>query len=123
MTLHICPCGGQVEAGGKAPAGGGECLACGRVFDDPAALVAAGGSWAIVCSRGGRRSSRKAELCEMDGCTDPMVALCDEPTGLPLGRLRRTCDKRLCARHRTRVGPNRDRCPAHAPQQDLLHAR
>jgi hypothetical protein len=34
MTLHLCPCGGQVEAGGKAPLGGGECLICGRVFND-----------------------------------------------------------------------------------------
>jgi hypothetical protein len=28
-----CPCGGEVAAGGKAPPGGGECLACGRIFE------------------------------------------------------------------------------------------
>jgi hypothetical protein len=116
VTLHICSCGGQVEAGGKAPPGGGECLACGRVFNDPAALVAAGGSWAIVCNRGHRR--RRPELCHEEGCTHEMVAFCDEPVAP-----RRTCDRPICSRHRTMVGKNRDRCPAHAPQQDLLHAR
>jgi len=100
-----CPCGGEVAAGGKAPAGGGECLVCGRVFASGEAAVAAGGSAAHVCIRGRRRSA----LCEEPGCKNEQVALCDEPV-----EGRRTCDRRVCAIHRHRVGSNRDRCPAHA---------
>ena len=115
MNMHWCPCGGQVEAGGKAPPGGGECLSCERVFDSPAAVVAAGGTCAQICIRG--RRSRRPQLCLEDGCTHEMVALCDHPVAL-----RRTCDRPICSQHRTMVGKNRDRCPAHAPQQEIRRA-
>lgn len=110
--MFWCPCGGEVAAGGKAPPGGGECLACGRIFEAGASVAAAGGAVAHLCTRG---RPRRAERCQEEGCSAPMVALCDEPVG---GR--RTCDRRVCARHRTGVGDNRDRCPAHAPQARLV---
>lgn len=112
MILHHCLCGGQVEAGGKAPPGGGECLACGKVYESGAAVQAAGGSSAIICDR---RRSRRPQRCSVEGCTHDSVALCDEPTGP-----RRTCDKAMCSAHRTMVGKNRDRCPAHAPHRMLV---
>lgn len=62
----------------------------------------------IVCTRGARR----AEPCQEPGCTESSVALCDWPlTGERSGS---TCDRRMCARHRTPVGKNRDYCGAHA---------
>ena len=112
MTLHLCPCGGEVVAGGKAPDGGGECLACGLVFADSAAVNAAGGSSVIACV--GRWGRQRPMLCSTEGCRHEMVALCDEPTAP-----RRTCDRPMCTEHRTRVGRDRDRCPAHAPQLPL----
>lgn len=100
-----CPCGGEVASGGKAPPGGGQCLGCERVFETLGAVSAAGGSAMHLCIRGPSRP----KLCQEDGCRSPHVALCDEPAG---GR--GTCDRRICATHRTRVGDNRDRCPKHA---------
>lgn len=112
MNMHWCRCGGEVSAGGKAPAGGGECLACGAVYEDAAAVSRAGGGSAIIC---GGRGRRRPALCQVEGCRAVGVALCDEPVGS-----RRTCDRLLCSRHATSVGRNRERCPEHAPQQRLV---
>lgn len=60
-----------------------------------------------VCTRGSRRPAP----CQEVGCGQPHVALCDWPlTGRAAGR---TCDRRMCARHRNEVGPDRDYCPTH----------
>jgi hypothetical protein len=67
---------------------------------------AAGNIVGIACSRG-----RLAAPCQEPGCTSPHVALCDYPLeGAAKGR---TCDRRMCVRHRHRVGPNRDYCSTH----------
>ena len=58
----------------------------------------------IVCSRG-----RKRVNCDVPGCPYGCVALCD----WPMPGESRTCDKKLCAHHRRRVGANRDYCPEH----------
>ena len=50
-----------------------------------------------------RGSSARCEFCERRH-----VALCDYPT-----ENGKTCDKRLCGRHRNRVGSDRDFCPDH----------
>lgn len=111
--MHWCPtpCGGQVAAGGNAPEGGGECLTCGRLFGSAAALQEAGGTSAMIC--GGRGLGKPPQRCEY--CTRGMVALCDEPIGGG-----RTCDRRMCAAHRSSVGRNRDRCPDHMRQMKLV---
>lgn len=62
-----------------------------------------GDATAIVCSRGERR-----KRCQVPHCDRPCVVLCDAPVGTG------TCDRQLCATHRTEVGPDRDLCPAHA---------
>lgn len=60
----------------------------------------------FACSRG-----RRSEPCQEPGCTEVHVALCDWPLdGAAKGR---TCDRRMCARHRNKVGPNRDYCGPH----------
>lgn len=65
------------------------------------------GGVAIVCSRG-----RRAKPCSVPGCGRSSVALCDFPlTGAKAGK---TCDRALCAQHRTSVGADLDHCPAHA---------
>jgi hypothetical protein len=104
-SFFSCPCGGQVVPGGHAPAGGGQCLTCGRVYVTTQTLLAAGGSSAIVCDRG---RSRRMAKCQVPDCGHEMVALCDEPDG------HGTCDFKMCSQHRTQVGNNRDRCPKHA---------
>jgi hypothetical protein len=101
------PCSGEVVAGGKAPEGGGECLKCGRTFDSAKALMDAGGSAGHVCVRGQRRPK-----CGVPGCGRPQAALCDSP--VERQGVKGTCDASMCDTHRTRVGPNRDHCPAHA---------
>jgi len=57
--------------------------------------------------------SRRKNRCSVPGCRGACVALCD--FALASGR---TCDRAMCLVHRTRVGPNRDYCPAHAPAGD-----
>lgn len=104
--LCPAPCNGEVATGGDAPEGGGQCLRCGRVFDSGAAVASAGGGAAFVCVRGRGR----VQKCAEPGCGDPTTPLCDEPVAGG-----RTCDRRMCDAHRTRVGRNRDRCPLHAP--------
>jgi hypothetical protein len=108
--MFLCPepCLGQVVAGGDAPAGGGQCLRCGKVYESGAAVTRAGGLATFIC--GGRGRARR---CSVPDCKQPQAALCDAPVERA-GR-RATCDASMCAGHRTRVGPNRDRCPAHAP--------
>jgi hypothetical protein len=100
------PCGGQVVAGGKAPAGGGECQRCERVFESADALLAAGGASAHLCAGRGQRLS-----CKVPNCGRAQAALCDYPVEKK-GK-RGTCDFSMCETHRTKVGPNRDHCPAH----------
>lgn len=107
--MFFCPdpCGGQVVPGGAAPAGGGECQRCGKVWASAQELVAAKGVTVHACTRGQRR-----QRCGVPGCDRPQAALCDEP--VERKGVRGTCDASMCETHRTRVGPNRDRCPAHA---------
>ena len=47
-------------------------------------------------------------LCQVNGCDDDHVALCDYRVGEG-----KTCDKRMCQAHRTRAGNNIDYCPDH----------
>lgn len=64
-----------------------------------------GGGLVIASSRGRRRA-----FCVQ--CGRDADKLCDFPlTGAAKGR---TCDRPVCSRCATRVGPNRDYCPAHA---------
>lgn len=59
-----------------------------------------------VCTRGQRRPR-----CGVEGCTNPAERVCDFPLG---GRKTgQTCDRRLCAGHAHRHGPDVDYCPAH----------
>ncbi len=60
---------------------------------------------AIVCSRG--RQSRK--LCS---CGRPATLLCDWPLAGP--KAGKTCDRPICTRCASHVGPDRDYCQAHA---------
>lgn len=69
------------------------------------------GTGAIVCGARARRAAR----CQVAGCTVPHVALCDHP--MASGK---TCDMRLCGRHRAQLGPEDDRCPDHAAQLVLF---
>jgi hypothetical protein len=47
-------------------------------------------------------------LCEVGGCDEDHMALCDYPVADG-----KKCDKRMCEVHRTRVGNNMDYCPDH----------
>lgn len=59
----------------------------------------------FMCSRGPRKVTR----CK---CGRPSTLLCDQPlTGPKTGK---TCDRPLCERCATEVGPDRHLCPAHA---------
>ena len=58
----------------------------------------------FVCMARGRR----AASCQEPGCADEHEALCDWPLDGD-----KTCDRRLCARHRNHIGPNRDLCGPH----------
>lgn len=63
------------------------------------------GGMAIACSRGVNR-----ERC--DTCGKPAVALCDYPlAGAKAGK---TCDRKMCATCRVKVGEGKDYCRAHA---------
>lgn len=71
-----------------------------------------GGGVAIACTRG--RRPRRTPDCSC--CTQregPL--LCDFPIGNG-----KTCDKPLCRDCARRVGPNRDYCPSHPHQLDLV---
>lgn len=66
-----------------------------------------GGMTGFICSRGGRRSK-----CQKPNCDGTTTALCDFPlSGAKAGK---TCSRRMCARHQTKVGPDLDHCPTHA---------
>jgi len=71
----------------------------------PCKVIAAGdGGVIIACSRGQQR-----QRC---ACGRPADRLCDYPLrGAKAGQ---TCSRPICSRCATRVGPNRDYCPAHA---------
>lgn len=60
-----------------------------------------------ACSRGRRRKP-----CKVVGCTSDASKLCDYPV-TRAGKAA-TCDFDMCARHATKVGPDRDYCPPHA---------
>ena len=47
-------------------------------------------------------------ICQVNGCHEDHVALCDFPAADG-----KTCDKRICITHRTRIGENVDYCPDH----------
>lgn len=114
-SMFFCPdpCGGQVVAGGAAPAGGGQCLKCEKVWETGEALVKAGGGQAWICGGRGRRPT-----CKVPNCGRPQAALCDFP--IDRRGKRGTCDASMCEEHRTKVGPNRDHCPAHAKVKSPL---
>lgn len=58
-----------------------------------------------------RRSALRVR-CSIEGCIREHTKLCDFPLkGRKAGK---TCDKKLCDEHATKVGPDRDCCPAHA---------
>lgn len=59
----------------------------------------------IFCSR------PSWKYCQVKGCGRKQEALCDFPVG------GRTCDFRLCYKHRKTVGPNKDYCPNHNLQR------
>jgi hypothetical protein len=62
---------------------------------------------ALVCSRG-----RRPPKCSVRGCGGAAEFQCDAPLGLPGAGT--TCDRYLCAEHRTALGPDVDFCPEHA---------
>lgn len=67
-------------------------------------IVMGDGVTVIACSRGQSRKRCK--------CGRPADLLCDFPlSGAKSGK---TCDMPICRSCATRVGPNRDYCPAHA---------
>ena len=65
-----------------------------------------GGGGGFACSRGNQ--ARGGGRCYI--CDKPSTKLCDAPV-----EQGRTCDRNICDRHATRVGPNLDVCPAHKP--------
>lgn len=66
-----------------------------------------GGGAAIVCNR------RRRVKCSVAGCGAPSQFQCD---GAAPQRKSGTCDRHLCAAHRTPQGPGIDYCPEHAKQ-------
>lgn len=74
-----------------------------------------GGITGWVCTRG--QSSRPAP-CSVPHCGRYHTRLCDFPlAGRKAGK---TCDAKLCDVHAVSVGPERDYCPAHARQGELI---
>lgn len=70
--------------------------------------IAAGpGMTAIVCGSRTRRAP-----CSVPGCGRPHTKLCDAPVNRKAKP--GTCDAKLCDAHATKLGPERDICPAHA---------
>jgi hypothetical protein len=68
------------------------------------------GGMAVVCTRGPQPS------CQEPGCSGRTAALCDWPLeGAHAGK---TCSRRMCASHRTKVGIDLDYCGAHARRRD-----
>jgi hypothetical protein len=65
-----------------------------------------GGGHAIVCIR-----RRRPPKCSVPGCDAPAAFQCDAPAPR---RKTGTCDRHLCASHRTPQGPGVDFCPEHA---------
>lgn len=63
------------------------------------------GGTGVVCTGRTRRVR-----CGEPGCGEWRERLCDYPQG------KRTCSARLCVRHTTSCGEDRDLCPAHARQ-------
>jgi len=56
----------------------------------------------------------RTKYCDEPGCHAESVALCDGPAS-PAGTLDfgKTCDRRICAKHRHPIGLDRDLCPTH----------
>jgi hypothetical protein len=65
-----------------------------------------GGGSAIVCGRHRRRPK-----CSAPGCSAPSEFQCDAPAPR---RKSGTCDRHLCASHRTTPQDGVDFCPEHA---------
>jgi hypothetical protein len=70
-----------------------------------------GGTAAIVCTRGRRK---RPPRCSIRGCGAPAEFQCDAPLG---GNA--TCDRYLCAEHRSPQGNDIDFCPEHAREARL----
>ena len=70
-----------------------------------------GGGFAIICSRG----RKPRALCQEPGCKNIHTKLCDWP-----GPHAGTCDRMLCDDHATSVGDDKDYCPAHAREKELM---
>ncbi len=65
------------------------------------------GTTAVVCYRG-----RRLEPCSVPGCPSVGSKLCDHP--VTRKGVEGTCDMKICGKHATAVGPDRDLCPAHS---------
>lgn len=61
------------------------------------------GTIAMVCG-----PRRRSAPCQVPRCSATSSKLCDWPTD---GK--KTCDLKLCAGCATKIGPDRDLCPAH----------
>ena len=68
------------------------------------------GGVAVIC---GRPSRKQGPRCQHPGCNAPGTRLCDAPRD---DRVTRSCDRRVCEQHSTRVGENTDHCWLHAGQ-------
>jgi hypothetical protein len=68
----------------------------------------------FMCFRGLRKPPW--ETCSEKGCNQPADYLCDHPIKprRRKGKLQTTCDRKLCAEHRTAVNEGVDHCPFHA---------
>lgn len=54
-------------------------------------------------------------------CARLAVARCDFPVGKATADGGETCDRPMCRRHRTSVGPDRDHCPKHVTQENSMN--
>lgn len=70
-----------------------------------------------VCVRGERRKRcAHVDLRTGECCTSAATLLCDHQVGKGRDGSERTCDRPCCAKHAQNVGPDRDLCLEHAPQ-------
>jgi hypothetical protein len=79
----------------------------------PCDVLTIDGKPAHICIRGRIRRPK----CQVKRCGRASHFECDYPVG------EGTCDKRLCARHATRVGPELDYCPDHAATMSSRETR
>ena len=65
-----------------------------------------GDGFGVICTRGRRGPPPPCKFCPTQPKATPSTLLCDGD------RDGRSCDKPICARHATHVGPDVDLCPA-----------